>query len=478
MKIETIRLDDLRPYEKNARKHGAKDLEAIKASIQAFGFNDPVGVWGAQNVIVEGHGRVLAAKALGMTEVPCIRLDELTDEQRRAYALAHNKTAELSTWDAELLPLELEDLPSYDMTGFGFQMDQVADDWFETRKRMDDSRQEGNDEYNDFLEKFELKKTTDDCYTPDLVYDAVAAWVESEYHVKRKNFVRPFYPGGDYEHEHYPKGCIVVDNPPFSILSKILRFYHENGIRFFLFAPTLTLFSSSSSYCCAIPTGATVVYENGASVNTSFLTNLEPEGLRIRTAPTLYEAVQVASDENRKDQTQDVPRYSYPNEVVTAALAAKYSKHGIDFRVPVAESIQIEELDAQKAAGKSIYGKGYLLSERVAEQRGGAKPWQENTRRSRHCCRLRQPTRPSTLTTRAGSGGHSPRASGSWSRVWEEATGMKVDRQREEFVKEIERIRAEMLRSKSLLFRRDRVKAIREMEAELAYYDAQHGRQP
>ena len=118
--LVTLKISDLKPYEKNARKHEAVDISAIAKSIEAFGFNDPVGVWGPQNIIVEGHGRVLAAKQLGMTEVPCIRLDDLSDEERRAYGLAHNKTAELSTWDAELLPLELQDLPSYDMTEYGF----------------------------------------------------------------------------------------------------------------------------------------------------------------------------------------------------------------------------------------------------------------------------------------------------------------------------------------------------------------------
>ena len=120
MTTEVIKIDDLTPYERNARHHEPVDIDAIAKSIEAFGFNDPVGVWGPKNVIVEGHGRVMAAKQLGMTEVPCIRLDDLTDEQRRAYGLAHNKTAELSTWDAELLPLEVQDLPMYDMTQFGF----------------------------------------------------------------------------------------------------------------------------------------------------------------------------------------------------------------------------------------------------------------------------------------------------------------------------------------------------------------------
>jgi len=372
VKTETIKIKDLRPYEKNARKHEAADVAAIAKSIEAFGFRDPVGVWGPNNIIVEGHGRVLAAKSLGMTEVPCIRLDDLTDEQRRAYALAHNKTAELSSWDADLLPLELQDLPSFDMTGFGFDMGEISDRWFQERERMDGSRQEGNDEYNEFLDKFELKKTTDDCYTPDLVYEAVAEWVRKEYGVKRSQMVRPFYPGGDYQKERYAKGAVVVDNPPFSILAEILNYYHDNGIRFFLFAPTLTLFSSSASTCCAIPTGASVIYENGASVNTSFLTNLEDPQIRTRTAPTLYKAVQEASDAVRQEMHKELPKYSYPDEVITAPMLARWSHYDIDFRVSVAESMQVSALDAQKEFGKAIYGKGYLLSERAAAERAAA----------------------------------------------------------------------------------------------------------
>ena len=277
MTTETIKIEDLTPYEKNARHHEPVDIDAIAKSIEAFGFRDPVGVWGPNNIIVEGHGRVMAAKQLGLKEVPCIRLDDMTDEQRRAYGLAHNKTAELSTWDAELLPLELENIPTYDMTAYGFSLDRIASEWFAQRERMDDSRQEDNDEYNEFLDKFEIKKTTDDCYTPDKVYEAVRDWVAKEYSVKPERMVRPFYPGGDYQHEAYPKGCVVVDNPPFSILAEILQFYADHGIKFFLFAPSMTLFSSSSS-SCALACGAEVIYENGAQVATSFLTSLENGG--------------------------------------------------------------------------------------------------------------------------------------------------------------------------------------------------------
>ena len=118
LEIEYVPIGSIKPYERNARKHQDYDVDAIAASIQEFGFDDPIGVW--QDQIVEGHGRLLAAQKLGMTEVPIIRLDHLTDEQRKAYALAHNKTAELSAWDYTLQGLELADITDIDMTQFGF----------------------------------------------------------------------------------------------------------------------------------------------------------------------------------------------------------------------------------------------------------------------------------------------------------------------------------------------------------------------
>lgn len=86
---------------------------------------------------------------------------------------------------------------------------------------------------------------------------------------RRMTVVRPFYPGGDYESLVYPDNCVVIDNPPFSIVSQIVRFYLKRGIKFFLFAPHLTLFSADLD-CTRIVCGAAIVYENGAKVNTSF----------------------------------------------------------------------------------------------------------------------------------------------------------------------------------------------------------------
>lgn len=120
LKIEYLSIDKLKPYEKNARKHQDADLSTIKASISEFGMSDPIGVWGKDNTIVEGHGRWMACKELGIAEVPVIHLDHLTDEQRRAYALAHNKTAEMSEWDFDILDAELDNILDIDMADFGF----------------------------------------------------------------------------------------------------------------------------------------------------------------------------------------------------------------------------------------------------------------------------------------------------------------------------------------------------------------------
>lgn len=126
LKIVYLRVDDLTPYDRNTRKHSPKDIDQIKASIETDGFNDPIGVWGDKNLIVEGHGRLIAAKELGMERVPCIRLDHLTDEQRRDYAIRHNRTAELSAWDFPTLQDEIAslELEGYDLSGLGFEFDE------------------------------------------------------------------------------------------------------------------------------------------------------------------------------------------------------------------------------------------------------------------------------------------------------------------------------------------------------------------
>lgn len=139
LKIIYLHPDELTPYENNTRKHTPADIEAIKISILEDGFDDPIGIWGDENVIVEGHGRQIAAKELHLERVPCIRLDHLTDKQRREYAIRHNRTAELSQYDFEKLKeecarlsIEGQDFPelnfSFDEDDFSDAQTQITED--------------------------------------------------------------------------------------------------------------------------------------------------------------------------------------------------------------------------------------------------------------------------------------------------------------------------------------------------------------
>ena len=248
-------------------------------------------------VVLGGNLRLAAAKFLKWPDIMCAVLPEGT-KVRKLKEIVLKDNSSFGSWDLSLLR---KDWAEFDFGDWGIEVtwdtagptpDASVNDTpqeeiermqkeFEERMARGEISEE-DEEYQEFLEKFKLKKTTDDCYTPAPVYDAVVRYVEETYGVSRDRFVRPFYPGGDYVSEKYPEGCVVVDNPPFSIMAEILRFYDSKGIKFFLFAPTLTLFSSSShNTCTALPCTLSVIYENGASVNTSFLTNLERGGGQI-----------------------------------------------------------------------------------------------------------------------------------------------------------------------------------------------------
>lgn len=119
LQIEFIDIDQLTPYENNAKKHPHEQVEQIAKSIKQFGMIDPIGVWGADNLIVEGHGRLYACDSLGIRNIPIVRLDHLTDDERKAYTLAHNQTTMNSDWDMEILCEELDDI-DLDMSWLDF----------------------------------------------------------------------------------------------------------------------------------------------------------------------------------------------------------------------------------------------------------------------------------------------------------------------------------------------------------------------
>lgn len=175
IKIEYLPISDLKPYERNQRKHADYDVSQIMVSIQKYGFLDPIGVWSDKNIIVEGHGRLAAAKKLHMKEVPVIRLDHLTDEQRKEYAIIHNKTAELSEWDFDLLA---EDVPTLDFSEFDI-------DWGlsdESKEELEKKYTEKTDipQYEPTDKEWELNDLYDDEKKQQLIDEINQADIEVE----------------------------------------------------------------------------------------------------------------------------------------------------------------------------------------------------------------------------------------------------------------------------------------------------------
>lgn len=136
LEIEYVPIDSIKEYKNNAKLHPKEQIEQIKKSIEQFKMNDPIGIW--KDEIVEGHGRLIACKELGFTEVPIIRLDHLTDEERKAYTLAHNKLTMNSDFDLDILNAELDDILNIDMSDFGFDLGVLDSDDFGTEFELPD----------------------------------------------------------------------------------------------------------------------------------------------------------------------------------------------------------------------------------------------------------------------------------------------------------------------------------------------------
>lgn len=384
-KITRGKLHDLIQDDRNLNKGTERGQELIKKSLREFGAGRSL-LLDKNNRIIAGNKTHANAEAVGIDDVIIVETDgtkmvavkrtdvDLDTKQGREMALADNATGAANLeWNTAELESVADDfgIAPDDWDVSEMEQEETEEEIIERKRREFEERMaageldEDDPEYQEFLKKFEAKKTTDDCYTPPVVYEAVLRYVVETYQVNPKDVVRPFVPNGDYQREKYKRGAVVVDNPPFSILAEILQFYAKNGIKFFLFAPTLTLFSSSSLYCTALPVGVAVTYENGARVNTSFLTNLDPATTRLRSAPILYKYVAEADAKNRDELAKELPKYQYSDYIITATRASLFSKYGVEFVVPVSESEPISTLDSQRKFGKSIYGKGYIVSEGV-----------------------------------------------------------------------------------------------------------------
>ena len=368
-RMELRKIDELLPYENNAKLHPPEQIEKLRRSFREFGMIVPVGI-DAQNRVLYGHGRLMAARAEGWTEIPTVTVEDLTEDQRRAFIHADNLLGETG-YDKDLLRSEAQALQAagFDITLVGFDAAGIRLAGIEADHFWDEEA-EDSEEYQEFMDKFTTAKTSDDCYTPVNIYEAVKAWALKRYQLEGAKVIRPFYPGGDYQKETYPEGCVVIDNPPFSILSDICRWYEENGVRFFLFAPGTSLFSIASGGVHYLPIGVGVVYENKAQISTSFVTNLGE--YRIEIAPDLYEAIDSANDENLREMAVELPHYDYPDCVAVSARMNKLARYGEALRIPEADAAFTRAMDAQREADKAIFGGGFFLSASAAAEKAAA----------------------------------------------------------------------------------------------------------
>lgn len=219
--------------------------------------------------------------------------------------------------------------------------------------------------YEEFVAKFnkENPKTTDDCYTPPEIYEVVLDWAKEHLNIGDRPVVRPFYPGGDFENYDYPENCVVVDNPPFSIFARILKWYNERGIDFFLFAPSLTSIREDVTF---VSVYAVIQYENGARVNTAFVTNMMGNLLCI-TEPELNEKINEA---NRRRQLSlgwiSQKKYAFPKSVLRASTLNSMTRRGIHFSVSANEGTISSKVTT---APGGEYGNSIILSDRKKNER-------------------------------------------------------------------------------------------------------------
>ncbi len=229
-----------------------------------------------------------------------------------------------------------------------------------------ETKKEKFEDYEGFVEKFKLKKTTDDCYTPQYVYDEIFSWFnENIQSLDGCNIVRPFWPGADYKALEYHEDDVVFDNPPFSIFAQIIDYYTAKGIKFFLFAPSLTLFSAFRPNVTYIVAHCDIKYENGAVVRTSFVTNMERRH-RVILAGDLYKQVKAATERMQKQDKKSRRAIIYPDNLISGATLGRLAVRGICMKIPMAECEFVRKLD--NAQG-TVFGGGYLLAERAAAER-------------------------------------------------------------------------------------------------------------
>ena len=357
------KISDLHFDDKNFNKHTEFGMGLLEKSLRENGAGRSILI-DKDNNIIAGNGIVEAAGQVGLEKIKVVETtgDEivavkrtdlsLNSEQGRTMALADNATANADLeWDTDALAdvFEPEDLGKWGVN---------LPDW-------DDDQSE----YSQFVDKFKPKLTTDDCFTPPKVFKAVEKWVREEYGLGNVDNIRPFKPEGDYQSENYD-GKVVIDNPPFSILSEIIRWYTAKGVKFFLFAPYLsTLNTAPDCQTTKILTGAEITYENGAKVLTNFVTNMASPEIVVKIAGTLRKRI----EEAQPTEAAELERYKRPKNLKVGTDFVYVAKLGHDWELTTKDCELVKNADELKAIGKVLYGGGLLISDKVAEKAAAEK---------------------------------------------------------------------------------------------------------
>lgn len=206
--------------------------------------------------------------------------------------------------------------------------------------------------------------TPDERYTLPEIYDAVLDYATKRYHLEDKHIVRPFIPGGDYQQYAYGENDVVVDNPPFSITTKIVHWYIDHNVPFFLFINGqygVSLSRSLVGKATVILTGVSLKYHTGSPVQGGFVTNLDNKSVIIKTAPELTNAFLTVQNKNKKKQN----RYQFPYYVVKNDMICNLARKGFDYQLKTDEAKFINSLDGMRKINHDLYGGGYLVSKQA-----------------------------------------------------------------------------------------------------------------
>lgn len=230
-------------------------------------------------------------------------------------------------------------------------------------------------DYDSYVAKFnkkDHKMTTDDTYTPQDVYEAVVRYVNSIYPLEGKQILRPFYPGGDYEKAEYPENGVVIDNPPFSIFTKICKFYSRNNIPFFLFGPGMTILSIAK-YCSAIVISQSIKYHNGACVATGFATNLLGNTM-VTTAQSLDEDISKCPSQGKG---KSYVKKARPDNIIGVGdIQAVARRRDVDFSITRGDASLID-----KNKGVKLFGKHLWVNDDIAKEIKSIKMQETKTQR-------------------------------------------------------------------------------------------------